>query len=77
MPINTTAQHGAARFVTIPRDNIDAKFAEGMKVAVVAGFQGIGPDGRITTLGRGGSDTSAVAVAAGQRSPLSSGRRSR
>lgn len=64
VPINTTAQHSAARFVSIPRDNIDAKFAEGMKVAVVAGFQGIGPDGRITTLGRGGSDTTAVAFAA-------------
>ena len=64
VPINTTAQHGSARFVDIPRANIDAKFAEGMKVAVVAGFQGIGPDGRITTLGRGGSDTTAVAFAA-------------
>lgn len=64
VPINTTAQHSAARFVSIPRANIDAKFAEGMKVAVVAGFQGIGPDGRITTLGRGGSDTTAVAFAA-------------
>ena len=37
---------------------------EGMRVAVVAGFQGIAPDGRITTLGRGGSDTTAVAFAA-------------
>ncbi|KGJ22225.1 aspartate kinase [Paracoccus sanguinis] len=64
VPINTTAQHGSARFVDIPRANIDAKFAEGMRVAVVAGFQGIGPDGRITTLGRGGSDTTAVAFAA-------------
>ena len=64
VPINTTAQHGSARFVDIPRANIDAKFADGMKVAVVAGFQGIGPDGRITTLGRGGSDTTAVAFAA-------------
>ncbi|MDO5371499.1 aspartate kinase, partial [Paracoccus sp. (in: a-proteobacteria)] len=64
VPINTTAQHGAARFLSIPRENVDQKFAEGMKVAVVAGFQGIGPDGRITTLGRGGSDTTAVAFAA-------------
>ncbi|WEF23643.1 aspartate kinase [Paracoccus sp. S3-43] len=64
VPINTTAQHSAARFVDIPRANIDAKFAEGFKVAVVAGFQGLGPDGRITTLGRGGSDTTAVAFAA-------------
>jgi len=64
VPIQTTATHGAARFLAIPRDHIDAKFAEGMKVAVVAGFQGIAPDGRITTLGRGGSDTTAVAFAA-------------
>ncbi len=64
VPINTTAQHSAARFVSIPRANIDQKFAEGFKVAVVAGFQGIGPDGRVTTLGRGGSDTTAVAFAA-------------
>ena len=64
VPINTTSQHGSARFVSIPRANIDAKFAEGMKVAVVAGFQGVSPEGRITTLGRGGSDTTAVAFAA-------------
>ncbi|HWL58092.1 MAG TPA: aspartate kinase [Paracoccus sp. (in: a-proteobacteria)] len=64
VPINTTSQHSSARFVDIPRQNIDQKFAEGMKVAVVAGFQGISPEGRITTLGRGGSDTTAVAFAA-------------
>ena len=64
VPILTTSQHGAARFVEIPRTNIDAKFAEGMKVAVVAGFQGVSAEGRITTLGRGGSDTTAVAFAA-------------
>ena len=64
VPINTTSAHSAARFVSIPRDNIDAKFAQGMKVAVVAGFQGVSPEGRITTLGRGGSDTTAVAFAA-------------
>jgi aspartate kinase len=64
VPIQTTSQHGAARFVDIPRGNIDQKFAEGMKVAVVAGFQGLSPEGRITTLGRGGSDTTAVAFAA-------------
>jgi aspartate kinase len=64
VPINTTSAHGAARFVSIPRENIDAKFAEGFKVAVVAGFQGLSPEGRITTLGRGGSDTTAVAFAA-------------
>lgn len=64
VPINTTATHSAARFIDIPRRNIDQKFAEGMKVAVVAGFQGLSPEGRITTLGRGGSDTTAVAFAA-------------
>jgi aspartate kinase len=64
VPINTTSAHGSARFVSIPRENIDAKFAEGFKVAVVAGFQGLSAEGRITTLGRGGSDTTAVAFAA-------------
>ena len=64
VPILTTGQHGQARFVDIPRENIDRKFAEGMKVAVVAGFQGVTAEGRITTLGRGGSDTTAVAFAA-------------
>ncbi|HCZ01378.1 MAG: aspartate kinase [Rhodobacterales bacterium RIFCSPHIGHO2_02_FULL_62_130] len=64
VPINTTSAHSSARFVSIPRENIDAKFAEGFKVAVVAGFQGVSAEGRITTLGRGGSDTTAVAFAA-------------
>jgi aspartate kinase len=64
VPINTTSAHSAARFVSIPRENIDAKFAEGFKVAVVAGFQGVSAEGRVTTLGRGGSDTTAVAFAA-------------
>jgi len=64
VPLRTTSAHGSARILEIPRANIDAKFREGMKVAVVAGFQGISPEGRITTLGRGGSDTTAVAFAA-------------
>ena len=64
VPIQTTSAHGAARFVDIPRKNLDAKFSEGFKVAVIAGFQGVSPEGRITTLGRGGSDTTAVAFAA-------------
>ncbi|AUM73430.1 aspartate kinase [Paracoccus jeotgali] len=64
VPIHTTSVHSAARFVEIPRTNLDQKFSEGFRVAVVAGFQGIAPDGRITTLGRGGSDTTAVAFAA-------------
>ncbi|PVA10441.1 aspartate kinase [Pelagivirga sediminicola] len=64
VPVKTTSAHSAARIVDIPPANIMAKFAEGMRVAVVAGFQGISPEGRITTLGRGGSDTTAVAFAA-------------
>ena len=64
VPLRTTSAHSAARIEEIPRENIDKKFAEGMKVAVVAGFQGLGGDNRITTLGRGGSDTTAVAFAA-------------
>ncbi|MCQ0093887.1 aspartate kinase [Roseovarius sp. M141] len=64
VPVKTSSAHSAARIVDIPPANIMAKFAEGMRVAVVAGFQGISPEGRITTLGRGGSDTTAVAFAA-------------
>jgi len=64
VPLVTTSAHSAARIEEITTDNIEAKFAEGMKVAVVAGFQGVSPEGRITTLGRGGSDTTAVALAA-------------
>ena len=64
VPLITSSAHAAARIEEIPNDNINAKFAEGMKVAVVAGFQGISKEGRITTLGRGGSDTTAVAFAA-------------
>jgi aspartate kinase len=64
VPINTTSAHSSARFTEIPRANIDAKFAEGFRVAVVAGFQGVSAEHRITTLGRGGSDTTAVAFAA-------------
>ncbi|SFR16210.1 aspartate kinase [Poseidonocella sedimentorum] len=64
VPLKTTSAHSAARIVEIPNENILQKFGEGMKVAVVAGFQGISAEGRITTLGRGGSDTTAVAFAA-------------
>ena len=64
VPVQTTSAHSAARIEDIPPTNITEKFAEGMKVAVVAGFQGVSPEGRITTLGRGGSDTTAVAFAA-------------
>lgn len=64
IPVTTNSAHGAARIKEIGIHAINAKFDEGMKVAVVAGFQGITDDGRIATLGRGGSDTSAVAFAA-------------
>ncbi len=64
VPLQTNSAHASARIEAIPTDHLNAKFAEGMKVAVVAGFQGISPEGRITTLGRGGSDTTAVAFAA-------------
>jgi len=64
VPVKTTSAHSSARIEEIPTENIKAKFAEGMRVAVVAGFQGVSPEGRITTLGRGGSDTTAVAFAA-------------
>ena len=64
VPVMTTSAHSSARIEEIPTDNLNAKFGEGMKVAVVAGFQGVSPEGRITTLGRGGSDTTAVAFAA-------------
>ena len=64
VPVRTTSAHAAARIEEIPTDNIMAKFSEGMRVAVVSGFQGVSSEGRITTLGRGGSDTTAVAFAA-------------
>jgi len=64
VPVQTSSVHSAARINDILTDNINTKFDEGMKVAVVAGFQGVSPEGRITTLGRGGSDTTAVAFAA-------------
>jgi aspartate kinase len=64
VPLMTTSAHSQARIEEIPTDNLNQKFGEGMRVAVVAGFQGISPEGRITTLGRGGSDTTAVAFAA-------------
>ena len=63
IPIRTDSAHGSARIERIEIDEIVRRFAEG-QVAVVAGFQGLDPQDRITTLGRGGSDTSAVALAA-------------
>ncbi len=63
IPVRTDDLHGKANIHEIETEEIGRRLADG-QVAVVAGFQGIGPDGRITTLGRGGSDTSAVALAA-------------
>src|SRR5207302_1783745 len=63
IPIRTDDVHGKARIETIDVTELRRRLAQG-QVAVVAGFQGVGPRGRITTLGRGGSDTSAVALAA-------------
>lgn len=63
IPIRTSGAHGAARIEDIDGSDLVRRFGEG-QVAVVAGFQGIGPDNRVATLGRGGSDTSAVAIAA-------------
>jgi aspartate kinase len=63
IPVETDQVHGKARIQKIDCEQMIARFAE-KQVAVVAGFQGVGPDRRITTLGRGGSDTSAVALAA-------------
>ncbi len=63
IPIRTDSAHGAARIESIDGDELIHRFCLG-QVAVIAGFQGIGPDNRIATLGRGGSDTTAVALAA-------------
>jgi aspartate kinase len=63
LPIHTDDAHGKARIASIDTTVIEERMEMG-QVAVVAGFQGIGPDKRVTTLGRGGSDTSAVALAA-------------
>ena len=63
IPISTTGLHGSAAITELEISQLEERLGQG-QVAVVAGFQGIGPDNRITTLGRGGSDTSAVAVAA-------------
>jgi aspartate kinase len=66
IPVRTDDTHAAARIRDIDTRVIEERFKEG-QVAVVAGFQGLGSDNRVTTLGRGGSDTSAVALAAALR----------
>lgn len=64
IPLTTDSAHSAARITGMDGDQIVSGMRAG-QVAVIAGFQGIAPENRIATLGRGGSDTSAVAVAAG------------
>jgi aspartate kinase len=65
----TDTTHGKARIVEMRTDRVRAALDEG-HVAIVAGFQGISPDADITTLGRGGSDTTAVAIAAALRADV-------
>jgi aspartate kinase len=66
VPIRTSDAHARARIEDIEIAEMERRFEDG-QVCVLAGFQGIGPDNRITTLGRGGSDTTAVALAAALR----------
>ncbi|USU10538.1 aspartate kinase [Sphingomonadaceae bacterium OTU29MARTA1] len=66
LPIHTDDAFAKARIGTIDTDALDASLSAG-EVAVIPGFQGVADDGRVTTLGRGGSDTSAVAVAAAMK----------
>ncbi|MEM9010173.1 MAG: aspartate kinase [Pseudomonadota bacterium] len=63
VPVRTSSAHGAARIERIETEKLAERFAQGTH-AVIAGFQGLSAEGRITTLGRGGSDTTAVAFAA-------------
>ena len=68
IPIITDDAHGRARIEDVPGDVLGAAIDTG-QIAIVPGFQGVTRDGRITTLGRGGSDPSAVAVAAALGAP--------
>src|SRR5690242_1955355 len=63
IPIRTDKAHGKARIDEVDAAELIRRMSAG-QVAVVSGFQGLGPGNRVTTLGRGGSDTSAVALAA-------------
>ncbi len=63
VPIVTDSEHGKARILSIDETKVTAQLKAG-KVVIVAGFQGVDEQGNITTLGRGGSDTTAVALAA-------------
>ena len=66
LPIRTSDAHASARIATVDTDRLNASFAN-REVAVIPGFQGMTEEERVTTLGRGGSDTSAVAVAAAMK----------
>jgi aspartate kinase len=63
LPVHSDDAHAKARIESVGAEALSAAMAAG-EIAVIPGFQGLSDDGRITTLGRGGSDTSAVAVAA-------------
>ena len=67
--IQTDAYHSTARIQFIKREPLESCWQKGA-VAIVAGFQGVSPDDQITTLGRGGSDTTAVALAAALKADL-------
>ena len=69
VPIVTDSQFGSARIESIEDERLRAVLNDGV-IAVVAGFQGVDPEGNITTLGRGGSDTTAVALAAALKADL-------
>jgi len=64
LPIRTSPTHTKARIAEVETGGIEEGWKRDRQVAVIPGFQGLSPEGRMTTLGRGGSDTSAVAVAA-------------
>jgi aspartate kinase len=69
VPIVTDDAYGAARIYDVPKEAMERDLAEG-RIIIVAGFQGVDGKRNITTLGRGGSDTSAVAVAAALKADL-------
>lgn len=69
VPIVTDSAYSKARIEEIPDDKVRADLKDGV-IVIVAGFQGIDREGSVTTLGRGGSDTSAVAVAAAMKADV-------
>ena len=73
VPVETDSSYTKARIQRIDDSRVRADLDAG-KVVIIAGFQGIDGDGHITTLGRGGSDTSAVAVAAAMKAAVEAGR---